>query len=74
VFVNGTLAAVLKIGAGDVYAQARDSVALFPAASSVVDEIEFWQNDLAKDPEVLCENGLDGEFDLVSGTCLLTSN
>ena len=30
--------------------------------------------DLGKDKEVLCENGFDGQYDLVSGACKLTSN
>ena len=37
-------------------------------------EGEFWPRDLSLDPEMLCENGWDGEWDPASAKCTLTSN
>ena len=42
-------------------------------AGLFVDEYEFWAADLSTSLELLCENGHDGEFDIVSNTCLLTA-
>jgi hypothetical protein len=73
VFVNGQQAAVIPTDGVNIYGSASDSVLLADRAGMTVDEYEFWTADLAKDPEVLCENGLDGEFDHVTGTCALTA-
>jgi hypothetical protein len=63
---------VIPIAGGDVFAVVRDDVRLVQTAGLFVDEYEFWAADLAANAEMLCENGLDGEFDIVSNTCLLT--
>jgi hypothetical protein len=71
VFVNGK-ATVIPVAGGDVYANVTDNVRFVQAPGLVVDEYEFWAADLSTSLEMLCENGLDGEFDIVSNTCLLT--
>jgi len=74
IYINGVKAETLPIGAGDTFQDVNDGVALVQAASGTLDEVEFWQTDLSKDPEALCENGFDGEFDPATATCLLTAN
>jgi hypothetical protein len=71
VYVNGK-ATVIPVTGGDVFARVRDDVRLVVNPNLFVDEYEFWQADLSKTPEILCENGLDSEFDVASGTCLST--
>jgi hypothetical protein len=73
VFVNGVKTEIV-VGAGDVYNNTSDSVRLTSTANLLVDEYEFWEIDLTGNVEMLCENGFDGEFDHVAGTCALTSN
>jgi hypothetical protein len=34
---------------------------------------ELWPRDLSADPEMLCENGWDGEWNAATGGCPLTS-
>ncbi len=74
VFVNGGQPTVIPVPTGDVFGIVSDFILLNSAASSQVDEYEFWTEDLSGNAEMLCENGFDGEFDLLTGTCLLTSN
>jgi hypothetical protein len=71
VFINNK-ATVIPVAGGDVFAVVRDDIRLVQTANLVVDEYEFWAADLSTSTELLCENGLDGEFDIVSNTCLLT--
>lgn len=71
VFVNGK-ATVIPISGGDVFARLRDDLRLVGNPNLFVDEYEFWQLDLTKTPEILCENGFDSEFDVASGACLFT--
>jgi hypothetical protein len=73
VYVNGTRT-VITIGAGDIYQRVADTVQFNNASGSVVDELEFWAIDLGQDAELLCNNGLDGLFDHVDGSCALTAN
>ena len=74
VFVNGVEVATIVIGAGDIYEDVSDTIRLVSAPGSRVDEFEFWALDLSKNPEALCQNGFDGQFDHIGGACLLTSN
>jgi Concanavalin A-like lectin/glucanases superfamily/Bacterial Ig-like domain len=71
VFVNGK-PTVIPVAGGDVFGRVRDDVRLVANPNLFVDEYEFWQLDLTKTPEILCENGFDSEFDVASGTCLST--
>ncbi|HZJ63113.1 MAG TPA: Ig-like domain-containing protein, partial [Kofleriaceae bacterium] len=64
----------MSIGTGNVYANPSDTVLLPHFAGTTIDEYEFWPRDLSVDPEMLCENGWDGEWNPVTSTCLLTSN
>ena len=73
IYVDGAVTA-LPIGAGNVYGSPSDSVALPRTAGTTIDEYEFWPRDLSLDPEMLCENGWDGEWDPASEKCTLTSN
>ncbi|MBA3395623.1 MAG: hypothetical protein H0T89_23470 [Deltaproteobacteria bacterium] len=72
VFVNGK-STVIAIGAGDVYQRVSNNVRLNQTPGLSVDEYEFWPADLSASPELLCENGADGTFDIVTGTCSLTA-
>jgi hypothetical protein len=74
VFVNGGPATVISVAAGAVFAFNSNNVLLAGAAGAQVDEYEFWTEDLGGNQETLCENGFDGEFDLLTGSCSLTSN
>lgn len=71
VFVNGKKT-VIPIAGGDLYAFVSSDVKLVGPAGLAVDEYELWPVDLAANTELLCENGLDGEFDVVTSTCALT--
>ena len=73
IYIDGNVT-VLVIGGGNVYGTPIDSVALPRAQGTTVDEYEFWPRDLSLDPEMLCENGWDGEWDPATASCLLTSN
>jgi hypothetical protein len=73
IYVDG-VANVMSIGVGNVYANPSDTVILPHLAGTTVDEYEFWPRDLSLDPEMLCENGWDGEWNPASNTCLMTSN
>jgi hypothetical protein len=74
VYVNGALATVIPVPSGDVFKQTSDGVLFVEKPGTPVDEYEFWTEDLEANPEVLCENGFDGEFDPLTGSCSLTSN
>jgi hypothetical protein len=69
IYLDGELT-VMPIGTGNVYGAVPDFVGLGGTDGMVLDEIEFWPRDLSADPEMLCENGLDGEWDPVLGECL----
>lgn len=73
VYVDG-VATVIPIGIGNVYANPSDTVLLPRLSGTTIDEYEVWPRDLSLDPEMLCENGLDGEWNAATGVCLLTSN
>ena len=73
IYIDGVLTQ-MPIGTGNVFATASDTVQLPRAQGTTVDEYEFWPRDLSADPEMLCENGWDGEFDPLTATCSLTSN
>lgn len=74
IYVDGQLT-VMPIGTINVFGLPDDNVT-FPhnVVGSQIDEIEFWTRDLSADPEMLCENGWDGEWNPATSTCLLTSN
>ena len=71
VFVNGTKTTI-PIAGGDLYARVNDTLTLVQTAGLTVDEYEFWPVDLQTNLEMLCENGMDGEFDVVTNGCLRT--
>ena len=71
VFIGGK-PTVIPIAGGDVYAHVSEP-RFVSTAGLLVDEYEFWAADLSTSAELLCENGHDGEFDIVSNTCLLTA-
>ena len=77
VYIDGTTNTttnIIAIGSGNVYGTVSDRVILPHAAGTRVDEIQMYPADLSVAADELCENGFDGEFDVVTGTCLLTSN
>lgn len=74
IYIDGRLEQTLTVTAGDVFGIVNDKITMVSQPASVVDEIELWPRDLSADPEMLCENGFDGEFDLVNLTCSLTAN
>ena len=74
IYVDGQLAATVPFTSGNVYGRLSDAIAMAAAAGTEVDEYELWPRDVSATPEMLCENGFDGEFDLVTQTCSLTSN
>ena len=69
IYVDGDLT-VMPLGTGNVFGEPRDFVNLGREVGMILDEIEFWPRDLSADPEMLCENGLDGHWDPVSTSCL----
>jgi hypothetical protein len=73
IYLDGAVT-VMAIGAGNVYGSPSDTVLLPRAQGTTVDEYEFWPRDLSLDPEMLCENGWDGELNPASRACLMTSN
>jgi hypothetical protein len=74
IYVDGALT-TLPIGTVNVYAAPSDTVSLpHNVNGTQVDEYEFWPRDLSADPEMLCENGWDGEWNPATSACLLTSN
>jgi hypothetical protein len=74
IYIDGRLEQTLTVTAGDVFGIVNDKITMVSQPAAVVDEIELWPRDLSADPEMLCENGFDGEFDLVNLTCSLTAN
>ncbi len=74
IYIDGRLESTITIPSGDIFANVADKITMASQDGSAVDEIELWPRDVSADPEVLCENGFDGEFDLVTSTCSLTSN
>ena len=74
IYVDGALT-TLPIGTVNVYAQPSDTLTLPQNVNGTqVDEYQFWPRDLSADPEMLCENGWDGEWNPATATCLLTAN
>jgi hypothetical protein len=73
IYVDGVIT-VMQIGSVNVYASPSDSVGLPRTAGTTVDEYEFWPRDLSLDPEMLCENGWDGEWNPATSVCTLTAN
>jgi hypothetical protein len=59
---------VMPIGNVDVFSGVPDFVFL-GLQSGLIDEIEFWPRDLSADLEILCENGLDGQWNPATLTC-----
>lgn len=57
------VATTMPFGTGNVYTMPSDTVLLPRAPGTSIDEYEFWPRDLSLDPEMLCENGTDGEWD-----------
>ena len=45
-----------------------------PKRGTTMDEVELWPQDLSASPDLLCENGWDGQWDPATDRCLLTSN
>lgn len=74
IYIDGQLEQTLAFTAGDLFANVADKITMVSQDGSAVDEVELWPRDVSADPEVLCENGFDGEFDLATLTCSLTSN
>jgi hypothetical protein len=74
VYVDGGAPHVVALGSGLLFTPANDRAVLASVKNTIVDEYEFWPRDLSADPEMLCENGFDGEFDPATATCSLTSN
>jgi hypothetical protein len=72
IYINGKQPLVVPVPSGDVFAIVNTRIQM--PALAVIDEYEFWTEDLSSDPEMLCENGFDGEFDHVDLSCALTSN
>jgi len=73
IFIDG-VATKVPVGAGNLYTTVADTIQLPHTGGTIVDELEFFPRDLTADAEMLCENGFDGEFDVVTGACLMTSN
>jgi hypothetical protein len=74
IYLDGVLT-VLPIGTVNVFAAPSDNVVLpHNVNGSRLDEVQFWPRDLSGDPEMLCENGWDGEWNPATSTCALTSN
>ena len=74
IYIDGQLESTITIPSGDIFAIVNDKITMVSQNGSGVDEIELWPRDISVDPEVLCENGFDGEFDLANLTCSLTAN
>jgi hypothetical protein len=74
IYIDGRLEQTLTFTSGDVFATVADTITMVSANGAIVDEIELWPRDISADPEMLCENGFDGEFDLATLTCSLTAN
>ena len=72
VYVN-LKATVIPITGGDIYGIVNNQIFLATVPSLPVDEYEFWATDLSTSAERLCENGADGEWDVVTNSCLLTA-
>ena len=72
IYVDGALT-VMPLSGGNVFAGNDDTVRLGSVPGMTLDELEFWPRDLSEDPEMLCENGLDGEWDPVDGSCSLVN-
>ena len=72
VYINGQ-ATVIPLGGGDIFV-ATSFAELVTAIGMIVDEYEIWPADLSREPQMLCENGLDGEFERSSNRCLLTAH
>lgn len=73
IYIDGVVN-VMPIGTVNVYSSPSDAVQLPRVQGTSIDEYEFWPRDLSLDPEMLCENGWDGEWNPASNVCLLTSN
>ncbi len=73
-YVDGVLATTVAIGTGDLFGIVDNQIRMTTQPGSAIDEVELWPRDIGTDPEMLCENGFDGEFNPASGTCSLTSN
>src|SRR5262249_52173476 len=72
IYLDGELT-VMPIGTVNVYGCVPDSVQLATDAGTLLDEVQPWTRDMSADLEMLCENGLDGQWDLVTGTCELVN-
>ncbi len=72
VVVNG-VSSTIPIGGADLFSITANDLRFAPIGT-VIDEWEFWPADLAATPEMLCENGIDGEWDPATGTCALVNN
>lgn len=65
---------LLPIGTGNVFGSPSDTLQLARNPGFQLDELELWPRDLSQDPEMLCENGWDGEWNPATVTCALTAN
>jgi Concanavalin A-like lectin/glucanases superfamily len=74
IYIDGRLETTITFASGDIFAIVNDKITMASQNGSGVDEIELWPRDISVDPEMLCENGFDGEFDLANLTCNLTAN
>jgi hypothetical protein len=68
------VATVMAIGGVNVFVAPSDTVIMPHVPGTSVDEYEFWPRDLSLSPDMLCENGWDGEWNPATGTCLLLAN
>ena len=73
VFVDG-VATVLALPGGNVFLTVSDTIKGPLAAGTAYDEYRFFLRDLSEDDEMLCENGENGQYDHLDGTCSLTGN
>ncbi|MBA3541346.1 MAG: hypothetical protein H0T79_17170, partial [Deltaproteobacteria bacterium] len=73
IYVDG-VPSVLAVGGGDVFGAVNDVITLTSTIGTTFDEFELWGRDLSTNPEMLCENGFDGQWDPIEDKCGLTSN
>ena len=75
IYVDGNLEYTMNLGGtGDVWAIRNDRITFASADGCVVDEYELWPRDISTNPEMLCQNGFDGEWNHTTDRCVLSSN
>jgi hypothetical protein len=73
IYLDGAVTVMPLSGRGDVFCCGGDTLVLANHPGMMLDEFEFWPRDLSEDLEMLCENGLDGEWDPVDESCSLVN-